>query len=206
MMPGSPERVLLRNPNLDRRRSSRPRANAGASTSRSSRTSSSRTSVATAQGDLGLLVQVPRPAGHRGHRQPVLADDHPVRPRRGRSPSSSGLALGAYAGWRRGGAVDYVGNGLSPDPVFDAVLRARHDPARHLRHRPRLVPDLGHADARRDLHVVARPARSTSRRHLVLPLATVSLGLIGAVLDPDALVGHRDARPRTTSRRRGPRG
>ena len=34
-----------------------------------------------------------------------------------------GLVLGAYSGWKRGGVVDYVGNGLA-DPVLDAVLPA----------------------------------------------------------------------------------
>ena len=36
-----------------------------------------------------------------------------------------GLALGAYTGWKRGGPVDYVGNGVSLDPLLDAVLPAR---------------------------------------------------------------------------------
>ena len=95
------------------------------------------------------------------------------------SPSSSGSALGAYSGWKRGGAVDYVGNGVSlilysmPYFLLGMIL------LRHLRHGLGWFPTFGHVHARRD--ATRRPLDQLLdfARHLVLPLATVALGLIG---------------------------
>ena len=111
LMPGSPERAAQEPAPHPRRSRRRPR-DAGASTSRSSRTSSSRTSKATATRRPRVLDQVPRPAG-----------DRRLAPRSGRRSCSSGsaeifaiivgLALGAYAGWKRGGKIDSIGNGAS---------------------------------------------------------------------------------------------
>ena len=91
-----------------------------------------------------------------------------------------GLALGAYTGWRRGGPIDYVGNGDLADPVLDAVLPARDDPAR-------LIFATGSAGSRpfgmftagRPVRQHLRPRSPTSARTSSLPLATVALGLIG---------------------------
>ena len=124
MMPGSPDRILLRNPNVTTEAiRGGPRA-AGASTSRSSRTSSSTTSSDDRQGDLGYSFKF--------QGQPVtdvLAGRiWPTLILFGLGELIAiivGLALGAYTGWKRGGVVDYVGNGLSLDPLFDALLPDR---------------------------------------------------------------------------------
>ena len=75
-----------------------------------------------------------------------------------------GLALGAYSGWKRGGPIDYVGNGASLILYSDAVLPARHDPAADLRDGPRLVPDVRHGDGGRNLSPARGIASSTSSR------------------------------------------
>jgi peptide/nickel transport system permease protein len=90
-----------------------------------------------------------------------------------------GLLIGAYAGWRRGGVVDRVGNGASlilysmpyfviGMPLIIIFAAGLHwfptsgmiSPASESRPLPEYLFDLG--------------------RHLVLPLTAVSLGLIGA--------------------------
>lgn len=89
-----------------------------------------------------------------------------------------GLALGAYAGWKRGGPVDLVGNGLSlllySTPYFLLGMAFLVIFATGLQWFPTYgmttagatYPDLW--------------ARLVDlARHLALPLATVSLGLIG---------------------------
>ena len=112
MMPGSPERVLAAQPERDRGDARGRPASAGASTSRSSRTSSSRTSARRSRATSATRSRTaasrwPRssPAGS-GRRSSCSASARSSR-------SSSGSALGAYSGWRRGGPVDYVGNGVS---------------------------------------------------------------------------------------------
>jgi peptide/nickel transport system permease protein len=90
-----------------------------------------------------------------------------------------GLLIGAYAGWRRGGVVDRVGNGASlilysmpyfviGMPLIIIFAAGLHwfptsgmiSPAAEGRPLPEYLFDLG--------------------RHLVLPLTAVSLGLLGA--------------------------
>jgi peptide/nickel transport system permease protein len=90
-----------------------------------------------------------------------------------------GLLIGAYAGWRRGGVVDRVGNGASlilysmpyfviGMPLIIIFAAGLHwfptsgmiSPAAESRPLPEYLFDLG--------------------RHLVLPLTAVSLGLLGA--------------------------
>lgn len=89
-----------------------------------------------------------------------------------------GLALGAYSGWRRGGAVDYLGNGASlvlySTPYFLLGMVLLLVFATSLR----LFPTFGmmSAGAAYD-SIVDRLLDFWG--HLVLPLATVSLGLIG---------------------------
>ena len=68
--------------------------------------------VATAARATSASRSVPRPARHRGHRPADLADGS-CSASASSSRSSSGSASGAYSGWRRGGAVDHVGNGVS---------------------------------------------------------------------------------------------
>lgn len=89
-----------------------------------------------------------------------------------------GLALGAYAGWRRGGAMDYVGNGLSlvlysmPYFLLGMILLVIFGvglgwfPVSGMFTLGRSYP--GFPDQLLDFAA-----------HLALPLATVSLGLIG---------------------------
>ena len=89
-----------------------------------------------------------------------------------------GLALGAYSGWRRGGPVDYVGNGISlilystPYFLLGMALLLLFATTLHW------FPTFGMLTAgarypglwERALDFVG---------HLVLPLATVALGLVG---------------------------
>ena len=49
-----------------------------------------------------------------------------------------------------------------PDPLLDAVFRHRHAADHHLRGRPGLVPDLGHAIGGRRRRAVPRSSSSTS--------------------------------------------
>ena len=89
-----------------------------------------------------------------------------------------GLALGAYSGWRRGGAVDFIGNTLSlilySTPYFllgMALLLL-------------FAVQLGWFPTFGMLTAGAAYSGLTDRladfvAHLVLPLATVSLGLVG---------------------------
>ncbi|HEY7701210.1 MAG TPA: ABC transporter permease [Candidatus Limnocylindrales bacterium] len=91
---------------------------------------------------------------------------------------AAGLALGAYTGWRRGGPVDYVGNGLSlvlysmPYFLLGMILLVIFAvglgwfPVSGMFTIGGVYPSF--VDKLADFG-----------RHLVLPLATVSLGLIG---------------------------
>ncbi len=69
-----------------------------------------------------------------------------------------GLSLGAYSGWKRGGPVDYVGNGISlilysmPYFVIGMIVLMIFSGG------ARLVPDERHARDRGDLHLVRGPA------------------------------------------------
>jgi peptide/nickel transport system permease protein len=89
-----------------------------------------------------------------------------------------GLALGAYSGWRRGGAVDYVGNGLSlilysmPYFLLGMILLVIF--AVGLGWLP--VSGMFTLGQRYDSFADQLFDFGT---HLILPLATVSLGLIG---------------------------
>ena len=89
-----------------------------------------------------------------------------------------GLALGAYSGWRRGGAVDYAGNGaaliLYSTPYFLLGMGLLLVFATTLRWFPTygmLTPGMDYASPVDQLLDFAS--------HLVLPLATVALGLVG---------------------------
>ncbi|MEW5991972.1 MAG: ABC transporter permease [Chloroflexota bacterium] len=89
-----------------------------------------------------------------------------------------GLALGAYSGWRRGGPVDVVGNGLSlvlySTPYFLLGMALLLVFATGLR----WFPTFGMLTAGADYpDIWARLGDFGA--HLVLPLATVGLGLVG---------------------------
>ena len=104
-----------------------------------------------------------------------------------------GLALGALLRLETRRPVDYVGNGLSlilysmPYFLIGMILLVIFAVE------PRLVPDVGDVDARRAVRVAARPAprlrpppRPAAGDRRPRPHRPV--------LDPHALVGHRDAR------------
>ena len=103
-----------------------------------------------------------------------------------------GLALGAYAGWRRGGAIDLVGNGVSlilySMPYFLLGMILLLVFASTLHWFPSFgMTTLGVAhdsplDYLADLSAHPRPAGGHRRA-----------GADRAVLDPDALIDHRDA-------------
>ncbi|HEX5147848.1 MAG TPA: ABC transporter permease [Candidatus Limnocylindrales bacterium] len=89
-----------------------------------------------------------------------------------------GLALGAYSGWRRGGPVDYVGNGLSlllySAPYFLLGMALLLVFAATLHWFPTFGMVTSGASYASPLDQVVDVAK-----HLVLPLATVALGLVG---------------------------
>ena len=89
-----------------------------------------------------------------------------------------GLALGAYAGWKRGGTADRVGNGASlilySMPYFVIGMPLIIIFAATLHWFPTsgmLTPGATYDSAAEQL--------ADFTRHLILPLVTVSLGLIG---------------------------
>lgn len=89
-----------------------------------------------------------------------------------------GLALGAYSGWKRGGIVDYVGNGLSlilySTPYFLLGMGLLLLFATGLGWFPTFGMVTAGATYAGPLEYLADLAS-----HLALPLATVSLGLVG---------------------------
>jgi peptide/nickel transport system permease protein len=115
-----------------------------------------------------------------------------------------GLALGAYSGWRRGGKVDYLGNGLSlilySTPYFLLGMGLLIVFATGLgwfptfgmqtsgRHYADLFEQLGDVGA-----------------HLALPLATVALGLVGqyAILMRSSILDTMGEDYVTTARAKG---
>lgn len=115
-----------------------------------------------------------------------------------------GFVLGAYSGWRRGGPVDFIGNGLSlilysmPYFVIGMPLIIIFAATLHL------FPTSG---------MLSAGARYGSfldqlvdfARHLVLPLATVSLGLIGgySILMRSSIIETRSEDYITTARAKG---
>jgi len=89
-----------------------------------------------------------------------------------------GLALGAYSGWRRGGPVDFLGNGVSlllySAPYFLLGMALLLVFAATLHWFPTFGMVTSGASYATPVDQVVDVAR-----HLVLPLATVSLGLVG---------------------------
>jgi peptide/nickel transport system permease protein len=89
-----------------------------------------------------------------------------------------GLVLGAYSGWKRGGIVDHVGNGLSlvlySTPYFLLGMGLLILFATTLG----WFPTYGMKDAGARYGSLLEELWDIGR-HLVLPLATVSLGLVG---------------------------
>jgi peptide/nickel transport system permease protein len=176
MMPGSPERILTRNPNISAEVKVALREKWGLD-----KPLIPDQLVAfigsTAQGDLGLSYK------YRG--QPVAdvigSRVWPTVILFGLGEIIAivvGMALGAYAGWRRGGSVDYAGNGLSlvlySTPYFVLGMFLLVIFASGLGWFPTfgmLTPGMQY-DSFLDQFL-------DFLHHLALPLATVSLGLIG---------------------------
>ena len=116
-----------------------------------------------------------------------------------------GVVLGAYSGWRRGGVVDYAGNGVSlilysmPYFLLGMILLVI------------FATTLDWFPTVRDVH----PRRCATRRsptscvdfgrHLVLPLAAVSLGLIGqySILMRSSVIETRSEDYVTTAKAKG---
>jgi peptide/nickel transport system permease protein len=115
-----------------------------------------------------------------------------------------GLGLGAYSGWRRGGIVDYVGNGISlilysmPYFVIGMVMLMVFSAGL------RLFPTSG-------MYTIAASYASPLdqlvdiARHFALPLATVAIGLIGqySILMRSSLIDTLGEDYITTARAKG---
>jgi peptide/nickel transport system permease protein len=175
-MPGSPERILTRNPNISAEVKVALREKWGLD-----KPLIPDQLVAfiasTAQGDLGLSYKyrgqpVAEVIGSRVWPTVILFGLGEI------IAIVVGMALGAYAGWRRGGSVDYAGNGLSlvlySTPYFVLGMFLLVIFASGLGWFPTfgmLTPGMQYDSFLEQfldfLH------------HLALPLATVSLGLIG---------------------------
>jgi peptide/nickel transport system permease protein len=115
-----------------------------------------------------------------------------------------GLALGAYSGWKRGGFVDFVGNGISlvlyATPYFLLGMGLLILFATTLGWFPTFgmqTPGRQYADVFEQLGDIAA--------HLALPLATVSLGLIGqyAILMRSSILDTMSEDYVTTARAKG---
>jgi peptide/nickel transport system permease protein len=176
IMPGSPERVLTRNPNISAEVKATLREKWGLDKPLFPDQFVSFV-ASTAQGDFGLSYK------YRG--QPVIevlgSRIWPTVILFGLGEIIAivvGMGLGAYAGWRRGGRVDYVGNGLSlilyatPYFVLGMFLLVIFASALGW------FPTNGMLTAGASYDSIFERL-SDFGQHLVLPLATVSLGLIG---------------------------
>jgi peptide/nickel transport system permease protein len=115
-----------------------------------------------------------------------------------------GLALGAYSGWRRGGPVDHIGNGLSlllySTPYFLLGMALLLIFATWLG----WFPTFGMITAGASF---ASPIDRLIDvgRHLVLPVATVALGLIGqyAIVMRSSIIETMSEEYVTTARAKG---
>ena len=110
LLPGSPERALPRNPHVSQEVLQATRERWGLDQPLPNQFV--RYMLATARGDLGYSTK------YDGQTVVEVIGSHlwPTVILFGLGELIAivaGMALGAYAGWRRGGRVDYVGNGLS---------------------------------------------------------------------------------------------
>jgi peptide/nickel transport system permease protein len=202
LMPGSPDRILFRNPNLSPEVIDEVRARWGLD-----RPLFPDQLVdfvaATAQGDLGYSFK------YRGKPvTDVIAERvGPTLLLVGLGEIISaivGIGLGALAGWRRGGIVDRIGSGISlilySMPYFVIGMPMIIIFAAGLGWFPTSgMQSVGGGE---------RPFIDTAidlARHLALPLATVSLGLIGqySILMRSAIIETRTEDYVTTARAKG---
>jgi peptide/nickel transport system permease protein len=201
MMPGSPERILLRNPHLTQATVDAARERWGLD--QPVPVQLVKYIVATAQGDLGYSFQyrgqpVAEVIGIRFWPTILLVGIAEV------IAIVVGLTLGAYSGWKRGGNVDKVGNGVSlilySMPYFVIGMPLIIIFAAELGWFPTsgmLTPGATYASPIDQLFDFLR--------HLVLPLATVSLGLIGgySILMRSSIIETRTEDYVTTARAKG---
>jgi peptide/nickel transport system permease protein len=202
LMPGSPERVLLRVPNLDPAVLDATRARWGLDKPLFPDQLLAYIG-ATATGDLGFSFKF------RGEPVAEVIGDRmwPTVLLVGLGEIVSiivGLAVGAYTGWRRGGIADRVGNGLSlilySMPYFVIGMPLIIIFAAGLGWFPTsgMVSVSGG-----DRDLVAQLV--DIGRHLALPLTTVALGLIGgySILMRSAIIETRTEDYITTARAKG---
>lgn len=176
MMPGSPERVLLRNPNLTQATLQETRQRWGLDKPLIPDQLVSYV-VATFQGDLGYSLKF------RGTSVSDVISERlwPTLLLFGLGELIAifvGLGLGAYSGWRRGGPIDYIGNGISlilySVPYFLIGMAMLLVFATWLG----WFPTSG-------MYTIGEEFASPIDQlldflsHLALPLATVAIGLIG---------------------------
>ena len=115
-----------------------------------------------------------------------------------------GLVLGAYSGWKRGGIVDHVGNGISlvlyATPYFLLGMGLLIVFATGLG----WFPTFGMVTAGRDYANMFEELGDLGA-HLVLPLATVALGLVGqyAILMRSSILDTMSEDYVTTARAKG---
>ena len=201
MMPGSPERILLRNPHLTQATVEAARARWGLD--EPVPVQLVKYLGATAQGDLGYSFQyrgqpVAEVIGNRMWPTIILVGIAEV------IAIIFGLALGAYSGWKRGGNVDKVGNGVSlvlySMPYFVIGMPLIIIFAAELGWFPTsgmLTPGATYASPIDQLMDFVH--------HLFLPLVTVSLGLIGgySILMRSAIIETRTEDYVTTAKAKG---
>ncbi len=202
LMPGSPERILLRNPNLSPQVVEATRARWGLD-----KPLLPDQLVAyigsTVQGDFGYSFKF------RGQSVTSVIADRigPTLLLVGLGELISaiaGIAIGAYAGWRRGGLVDRVGSGASlvlySMPYFVIGMPLIVIFAAGLGWFPTSgMTSVGGGDRPFPANLI------DLARHLALPLATVSLGLIGqySILMRSAIIETRSEDYITTARAKG---
>jgi peptide/nickel transport system permease protein len=202
MMPGSPERVLLRNQYLTQAKIEQVRKQWGLDKPLIPDQLVAYT-TATLTGDLGYSLKfrgtpVTDVIGQRFWPTILLIGFAEL------IAIVVGLAVGAYAGWRRGGVGDRIGSGISlvlySMPYFVIGM-------------PLIIifaSGFGWFPTSGMLTVGASYPSITDRlfdfvRHLALPLATVSLGLIGAysILMRSSIIETRSEDYITTARAKG---
>jgi peptide/nickel transport system permease protein len=188
LMPGSPERILLRGiPNVPAERFDAIRARWGlddpvlpieidaSGIHLAAENQFFKYLAATAQGDLGLSFVA------RGQEVADVLGQHlwPTLLLFGLGELIAivlGLALGAYSGWRRGGPIDYLGNGISlflyatPYFLLGMILLLLGAAIG--------LPTFGMLTAGADFPDLWARLRDLGA-HLLLPVTTVALGLIG---------------------------
>ena len=175
-MPGSPERILARNPNVSPQAIQQTRERWGIDKPLIPDQLVAYI-TATVQGDLGNSF------GQRGRPVTEVVGSRigPTLLLFGLGEMIAivvGLALGAYAGWRRGGAIDLMGNGVSlilysmPYFLLGMILLLVFASTLHW------FPSFGMTTLG-VAHDSPLDYLADLSAHLVLPVATVALGLIG---------------------------